>query len=145
MTRPRDFQKQRLYDWENQFRGINGVMFGYNLSVAQCSELAAQACALYDVPAVSVKDGRGRRAACYEQTTNSIKLPLWARTGWVVLHETAHAIIDNRAKATGVKLPCHGAEFVAVYVKLLAEFSHGVFTEKSLVENATGFGLQVAP
>jgi hypothetical protein len=58
-----------------------------------------------------VTDGRGRRHACGSR--EAIKLPRWARTRAVVLHECAH----------GLARDMHGPEFVAVYVGLLERFA----------------------
>jgi len=43
----------------------------------------------------------------------AIKLPRWARTRAVVLHECAHGMADDR----------HGPGFVAAYVALLERFA----------------------
>lgn len=58
-----------------------------------------------------VTDGRGRRHACGSRTV--IKLPRWARTPAIVLHECAHGMADDQ----------HGPNFVAVYVALLERFA----------------------
>jgi putative metallohydrolase (TIGR04338 family) len=57
-----------------------------------------------------VTDGRGRRHACGSRA--EIKLPRWARTRPVVLHECAHGLADDK----------HGPRFVARYVDLLERF-----------------------
>jgi putative metallohydrolase (TIGR04338 family) len=57
-----------------------------------------------------VADGRGRRHACGSRQV--IKLPRWARTRPVVLHECAHGLADDQ----------HGPRFVARYVDLLERF-----------------------
>jgi hypothetical protein len=58
-----------------------------------------------------VGDGRGRRHACGSRDT--IRLPRWARTRAVVLHECAHGMADDQ----------HGPQFVAAYVALLEQFA----------------------
>ena len=58
-----------------------------------------------------VGDGRGRRHACGSRDT--IRLPRWARTRAVVLHECAHGMADDQ----------HGPQFVATYVALLEQFA----------------------
>lgn len=58
-----------------------------------------------------VTDGRGRRHACGSR--QMIKLPRWARSVPIVLHECAHGLADDK----------HGPRFVAVYVDLLVAFA----------------------
>ena len=58
-----------------------------------------------------VEDGRGRRHAAGSRA--AIKLPRWARTRAVVLHECAHGMADDQ----------HGPGFVAAYVVLLERFA----------------------
>ncbi len=57
-----------------------------------------------------VTDGRGRRHACGSREV--IKLPRWARTAPIVLHECAHGLAPDG----------HGPRFVAAYVALLERF-----------------------
>ena len=58
-----------------------------------------------------VEDGRGRRHAAGSRA--AIKLPRWARTRAVVLHECAHGMAYDQ----------HGPGFVAAYVVLLERFA----------------------
>lgn len=62
----------------------------------------------------SIGDGRGRRAACGWE--GGIKIPLWARTEWVVVHELAHTITR---RVYGCNVAGHGWQFCAVYLKLV--------------------------
>ena len=68
-----------------------------------------------------MRDGRGRRAACYLYRGNRkrphIKLPKWARRKWVVCHEAAHAIVRHDKEG----VPAHGAYFMRVYIDLLVQ------------------------
>lgn len=64
-------------------------------------------------PKILVRDGRGRRNACGSQE-GYIKLPLWARTYWVTLHEIAHVIQTER--------PAHGRQFARIYLDLVRRF-----------------------
>ena len=57
-----------------------------------------------------VTDGRGRRHACGSREV--VKLPRWARTAPIVLHECAHGLAADQ----------HGPRFVAAYVALLERF-----------------------
>lgn len=57
-----------------------------------------------------VSDGRGRRHACGSREV--IKLPRWARTAPVVLHECAHGLADDM----------HGPNFLRAYLELIEHF-----------------------
>jgi hypothetical protein len=117
----RDFQRSRVYRWEAaQVLGQPGA--AEPLSLDACRALVeavfrwaerpgrrAGAAAAWAPPRVT--DGRGRRHACGSR--DAIKLPRWARTRAIVLHECAH----------GLAADLHGPEFVAVYLDLLARFA----------------------
>ena len=114
-ARPRDFQRARVYRWEAEHVFPHA---GERLPLARCRVLVEQAYRWFEAPAPDpawapplVTDGRGRRHACGSRA--AIKLPLWARTRAVVLHECAHGMADDQ----------HGPGFVAVYVLLLQRFA----------------------
>ena len=67
---------------------------------------------------VVVRDGRGRRHACSERAWfgSEIKLPKWARTELIVLHELAHVRVPPG-------FPPHGARFAAEYLALVRRFA----------------------
>lgn len=66
---------------------------------------------------VVVRDGRGRRHACANETWfgAELRLPRWSRSARVVLHELAHTITPRGAAG-------HGPEFAACYVRLVERF-----------------------
>jgi putative metallohydrolase (TIGR04338 family) len=77
-----------------------------------------------------VGDGRARRNACWDANSYEIKLPQWARTEAVILHEMAHWIVDRatvpREDGQGFWRPqydrdhaAHGIEFAAVFLELV--------------------------
>ncbi|WP_159709790.1 TfoX/Sxy family DNA transformation protein [Geminicoccus flavidas] len=78
-----------------------------------------------------VEDGRGRRHAAGSREV--IKLPRWARTRPVVLHECAHGLATDG----------HGPDFVRAYVELLVEFAD--FDRAMLEASLSAAGLQVTP
>ena len=84
----------------------------------------------------TVKDGRGRRSACYMIEDHSVRFPQWSRQPAMVAHEVAHAIIEFRTRCTQ-KLSWHGPEFVRVYCELLVAFL-GYDPEHLLREMTTG-------
>jgi hypothetical protein len=114
-AKPRDFQRARVYRWEAEHVFPRA---GERLSLERCRALVEAAYRWREEPGAGpgwappvVTDGRGRRHACGSRA--AIKLPRWARTRAVVLHECAHGMADDQ----------HGPGFVAVYVELLARFA----------------------
>jgi hypothetical protein len=107
-TKPRDFQRTRVYRWEAAHVLPHAAQ---PLTLEACRTLVAAVFRWANRPAPIVTDGRGRRHAC--GSPEAIKLPRWARTPAIVLHECAH----------GLARDMHGPEFVAVYVELLERFA----------------------
>ncbi|MEZ5825290.1 MAG: hypothetical protein R3C97_11295 [Geminicoccaceae bacterium] len=128
-TRPRDFQRSRVYGWERRF--VLPLACD-PLSLDGCRELVrdvylqseADRCHRHDWQPPDVTDGRGRRHACGSREV--IKLPRWARTRAVVLHECAH----------GLAADAHGPQFVRVYTGLLESFAgfERAYLERTLRE-----------
>jgi hypothetical protein len=122
-TRPRrrrrrsepDFQRARVYRWE-QAHVL--PLAPSQLELAACRALVLEAYRWAEAGHAGqagwkppeVTDGRGRRHACGSREV--IKLPRWARTRPIVLHECAHGLAPDK----------HGPRFVAVYVDLLERF-----------------------
>lgn len=110
----RDTQRQRVYDAE---RSVPRVLIGTG-SVDEVVEFVGQVVGSAwwrkrcTTGVVQVKDGRGRRIAC--AYGNTIKLPRWARSKQIVLHELAHILSDGDAP--------HGREFAAAQLALLDRF-----------------------
>lgn len=114
-SRAPDHQRSRLYRWEAEaiFPGDKQP-----LTLEQCRALVVEAYrwaegALAQAPGwqpPELTDGRGRRHACGSRQV--IKLPRWARTRPVVLHECAHGLAPDK----------HGPRFVAVYIALVERF-----------------------
>lgn|GEM_PF-828430 len=115
--RPRDFQRARVYAWE---AAVLAPTRGGKLSLGACERLIEKVFRWHEQPCPQDRtwrpprlgDGRGRRHACGSREV--IKLPRWARTRTIVLHECAH----------GMSKDGHGPEFVRAYVTLLCRF-HG--------------------
>lgn len=68
-----------------------------------------------------VTDGRGRRAAC-AVGTHTLKIPVWARNSFVVIHELAHVI--TLVYYAGNFPASHGWQFAMVYLELI-RITHG--------------------
>jgi len=120
--RPRDSQRQRLYDWEHtRIRPRDRKP----LTLEACQSLADRVRADARLArAVRVGDGRGSKRARWILSTRRIELPLWARRHYVVLHEMAHAICDERHAQSEQRetIPVHGAEYLRIYVDLVAKY-----------------------
>lgn len=113
--KPRDIQKQRLYNWESKWIDALSDQRA-KLELHECRRIAGRALARYGLdPAVRVGDGRGARVA-RGSAWRGITLPRWSRTPTVVLHETAHVICD---RLMGSRASWHGPEFAAVFCDLI--------------------------
>ena len=125
--RPRDFQRQRVYAWE---AAVLAPTRGGKLSLGACERLIEEVFRWHEKPSAwdgtwrppRLGDGRGRRHACGSRDV--IKLPRWARTRTIVLHECAHGMSNDG----------HGPAFVRAYVTLLCRFQghDGTTLEASL-------------
>lgn len=62
--------------------------------------------------AVTVKSGAGFRRATAYPGSQTIYIPLWARTEWVILHELAHIVTPQSE-------PYHAWHFLQCYIELV--------------------------
>ena len=157
--RPADFQKQKMYDWEK------GLMIpALHQPITDMTELTAlvwQVCRDYQVPLLTVQDGRGRSATSafrwrvpvqgrpdvlmkHSLTGNvravSLSIPKAGRLVRIVLHETAHYLTHCQFGLGATA--GHGAEFVGTLVEL---FSRYVGLDKqALIDDARRSGVAVA-
>lgn len=108
--RPRDHQRAKVYRWEGAWVMPRDER---PLSLDACRRLVAEVFHRRLGPTAAppvVHDGRGRRHAAGSRDV--IKLPRWARTRPVVLHECAHGLATDG----------HGPDYVRQYVELLVDF-----------------------
>jgi hypothetical protein len=141
LKRPRDSQRSAVYAWERRVGLVSDRPKAAPLSLDDVRTLAEKLWVGYmgskkNMP--TVKDGRGRRSACYAPSDNSLRFPKWGRQEGVVAHEVAHAIVDwkmgrlkNRAHAA------HGPEFVRVFCELAVAYQ-GWNPEQLLAEMPLG-------
>jgi len=116
MTKIKD-QAGRLYTAEN----ISGIKYGESLTLKECQKFVDKVTARkyvienYGNSTIMVLDGRGRRKACatYYNGNKAIKLPRWARTKYVILHEIAHHLSGGDG---------HKAEFASCLLDLVRHF-----------------------
>ena len=64
---------------------------------------------------ITLHSGAGNRRATYNEYKKRIKLPLWARTRWVIAHELAHHLTHRDPR----DLPAHGASFARHFIELV--------------------------
>jgi hypothetical protein len=122
VSRPRDSQRSAVYEWEVRLYGEPGASTETPLTLTECHDLMRRAWEAlgggHRMPTLT--DGRRRRAPCYDPVGHQIKLPRHARRASQVLHETTHAIIEQRSLRT---LAWHGPEFARVYFEILVMFA----------------------
>ena len=126
----RDNQRSRVYKAE-------GIPLECEMTLSECAEFAGATCKkakrdIYrlfpelkdriDGRTIKVKDGRGRRKACFDPNVWAIKLPRWSRSKQVVCHEVAHAY----AYMLSPRPAWHGREFAGIYLLLV---KHGLGEE----------------
>jgi hypothetical protein len=145
-ARPRDTQRQKVYDWERA-HVESRLPNDKNVPLAELGQLIQKAYVRYGFgfnPHLQLGDGRGRKNACFDYRVGggTIKLPLWARSEWVALHEAAHGIVWRQFDRDAKKFAGHGPEFVRVYIDLLAHFIPSL-SAAELQQSAQAAGLKL--
>jgi hypothetical protein len=118
--RPRDAQKQKVYDWEMRFYDEMGVK---PMSKEECITLIRGIEAEFMKPA-----NRGRLTirfppkgkSCYLQGYSKISLAPWGMQLGTIVHEMAHWVTKNLIK--GRRMPGHGPEFVGIYMLMMEHY-----------------------
>lgn len=109
-SRPRDYQRSRVYDAENAvFVGQEGFAATIDLEIEVCQILARRITGRQTV--VTKGRGGGWAAPHYGGGRGLIRLGLKARRPWYLIHECSHILVP-----TGVG---HGPEFCATYLRLV--------------------------
>lgn len=121
MPRARDSQRSKVYKAETLTFRAKKVQTDYR-TVKDCKSFVQEVVnskywqSQRGKKRVKIKDGRGRRAACF-RFPNIICLPLWARNKVVIIHELAHMLTHQ----THPNSPAHGRFFCMHYVHLVEE------------------------
>jgi putative metallohydrolase (TIGR04338 family) len=121
--RPRDNQRQKVYDSEHSAFGLRSNHT--TLTIAECQALVARIYAspwtkktfgdaAYFVPQVVASRGGGRARGA-GTSWPMIELGVYGRCRWVVIHEVAHHLVSRYVAA-------HGWEFCEAYLKLVSHF-----------------------
>ena len=128
MLKPRDSQRSKLYRAEHEAFGEAWSKNGhFTLPQAEAyvkrvwrSKFVQNKFPLTVINHVPrVTDGRGRRKAA--GSISHIKLPRWARTKPVILHEIAHALSVADREAHG-PMAAHGWQFARRFIVLVQRF-----------------------
>lgn len=123
----RDFQRQRLYNWElaHAARLVPSLATRFE-TLEECAEFVSELCRRIGShrSRMTIGSGCGRRRGC--GGPREIKLPTWTRSAWYIAHEVAHGCNDTMQGGW------HGPKFCRVYAALLVEAEKAV-TGKSTV------------
>jgi putative metallohydrolase (TIGR04338 family) len=119
MIKERDYQKFRLYKAEHVLEDMSQRLETTQEMAAFLTKVMNSApiqrrYAPYLRSTLTVSDGRGRRRACGGY--GRIRMPKWARTTYIVLHETAHTLTIRKY---GEGTSAHGREYAAIYLDLV--------------------------
>lgn len=113
----RDFQKQRVYDWEDKYVGTeyggDRVEFDNIQSIIDhvWKEMGLE------YPPIAIMFRKNAKKLGTSNRTH-ILFPQHAST-WIILHEMAHSMTSDHELGSSDR---HGPRFVGVYMKLLEKF-----------------------
>ena len=112
----RDTQRRKFYDFERAMvkRYLpSGLQDG--LELRDSRTLVERICRSYNVNPPTVTQGRSdSMKAYYSLPDHKIVLPPWAQRDYIVVHETAHAIVYSK----NIEDPGHGKGFVRIWMDL---------------------------
>jgi len=119
----RDYQRQRVYNWENKLDCISKTRDEEkkvaSLTKEEMAYIVARLNDVYKLD-VSIRFRKDGRKSYFYPLDKSISICLsWADNWGVLLHEYAHAIIDDMEYKAARKYPSHGPEFVREFCRLL--------------------------
>lgn len=145
MNRARDFQRSKLYRWEDWVatRSEEADQEAC-MTLQEISLYAQQVLKHYKITKkIEIKDGRGtRRAYAYEY--EAMGFPKVMRKNWIVLHECAHIITSylfRHVNGSQKALSDHGPVFLGIYTELLVKFLR--LDKDWLVSTAKDQGLKI--
>jgi putative metallohydrolase (TIGR04338 family) len=117
MQRPRDNQRQKVYNAENvvpRGRQFNRVV-EITVFVDHMLKTTWWRRNFPDVKFITVKDGRRRIRPSAYRAERVIKMPKWSRNELIVIHEVAHIVTPDCYAA-------HGPEYCRTYLDLVKRF-----------------------
>lgn len=110
MKKPRDYQRQKVYDAEIDCFGPHKERMSLDKIRAVVKEQSKR----LNIPKTEVRDGRGRRSACFKTWQKQLCFPKHMRSMHVVCHELAHVTTPD-------SVSWHGKEFCAEMLRLVSE------------------------
>ncbi len=140
----RDTQRSRVYAWEGAFvRAALGLDHHEPefKTLEECEEFLAPIWraergrygrAKVPVPTLS-RNLWGQRSATGSSYHHEIKLPRWARSRWVILHEAAHVMAGGKER--------HGSRFVGILIGMAAR--HIGIDGQAAIDLAAEMGVKV--
>lgn len=136
-----DFQQCEAYKWEDELT----LWASPRDTDRELRKIMAKACALYRVPVPTLfvlssdKGSKGTYLPSnYDPDTHTIRIRPRHRTGAIILHETAHAIVDWIMGP--YSMAAHGKLWLGVYIELLARLK--VLPRDVLMFSAKARGLK---
>jgi putative metallohydrolase (TIGR04338 family) len=134
----RDTQRSKVYSAERKAFGSFEEVYSFNdckaiLSIVKDGSYYRS---VNGYRHVKLKDGRGRRSACYQPDTKTIKLPKWSRNDFVIMHEIAHSLA-HRTVGEGEHAG-HHASFCTHYANLIHEQVGNQYAIKLINEFKSG-------
>ena len=138
--RPRDNQRSKCYEWEGKAKSAaRSIVVPSWRTVPECeawlapiwrAERGRYGRAKVPVPTMAHAHWGQTRALAHHD--HRITLPMWARNGWVVLHEAAHRLTPADE--------AHGPRFVGVLIGLVCR--HMDYDAGELMSLADSMGLK---
>lgn len=137
----RDSQRSAVYAWERALGAMKEAPFK---TLEECeaflfpiwrSERGRYGNAKAPAPTLA-RNLWGCRSATASVYGNELKLPLWARTRWVILHETAHLLVRRSTDAA------HGPRFVGCLIGMASRHIEG-FDGQAAIDLAAEMGVSV--
>lgn len=117
---PRDFQRSKVYAAERSAFTFSPEF----TTIDECDDFARiiTGCSYWLLnngkTNYRLHDGRGHRSAYFKRKSNTIVLPRWARSRFVIIHEFSHFLTFIKH---GDSVPSHGRVFCRHYLDLISE------------------------
>lgn len=118
-NKPKDSQRQKLYDWEHQFYQKNNSVMNDNDIKRFMLNIQEDFCHINRREIILTFHERG---GCYQRGLSEINIANYGRNRDVIIHEMAHWVVSNIHKR---QVAGHGPEFVGVFM-LMLEYYQGV-------------------
>jgi putative metallohydrolase (TIGR04338 family) len=120
----RDFQRQKIYDSEREFRSRGKLEIQRYKTLKEIQPfldviLSNQWFKKHKITKIRIYCGRGNTAYGWleDPNTAAMKLPKWAKNQITILHELAHSVCAKYF--SDEEIAFHGPEFVSAYLDLI--------------------------